>query len=269
MQIRNNRLVDGWYEASPNHGGALHDPTLLVMHFTASGGTGPQDDADYFLQPASKVSAHVVLGRDGAPLQVVPFDAVAWHAGVSIWRGRPNCNDFSIGIEVDNWGKLVQAGDGQIRSPGGQLIEASQAVWLTHKHETAPAWWETYNPRQLTALDELTRAVLAAYPSITEVVGHDDIAPGRKIDPGPAFPMARYAALVSGRGNSPVVRRTVIASRLNARGGPGLQYEVQGAFTEGADLQVLYDSPAGWAQVVGVLSDGSTATAWVSDQYLR
>lgn len=269
MDIKNHRLVDGWYKESPNHGGPLESPTLLVMHFTASGGTGPEGDADYFLKAASRVSAHVVLGRNGKPLQVVPFDTVAWHAGVSIWRGRPNCNEYSIGIEVDNWGKLIQTADRQIRSPAGDVIAPSQAVWLTHKHETAPAWWEAYNPTQLAALDDLTRSILAAYPTITEVVGHDDIAPGRKIDPGPAFPMARFAELVSGRATQPIPQRTVVVSRLNARGGPGLQFAVIGDFAEGEKVEVLYDSPAGWAQVNGVLANGTSATAWVADRYLR
>ena len=116
MQIDNHKLNPGWYKQSPNIGGALNNPTLLVMHFTASGGTGPTGDADYFLKPAAKASAHVVLGRDGEIRQVVPFNRKAWHAGKSIWRGKPNCNDFSIGIEIDNWGKLTKAQDGQTKS---------------------------------------------------------------------------------------------------------------------------------------------------------
>ena len=268
MQITNHKLTPGWYKASPNVGGPLNNPTLLVMHFTASGGAGPNGDADYFLSPAAKASAHIVVGRDGGILQVVPFNVKAWHAGTSVWRGANNCNDFAIGIEIDNWGKLTRTADGQIRSWTNQVVEPGLAVQLTHKHEQAPAFWEVYGEAQLKALVEVTRLILATYPSIKEIVGHEDIAPHRTADPGPAFPMSRVASLVGGRDGGAVTTRTVIASRLNARGGPGVEYDVLGGFANGAKVEVVYDSPGPWAQVKGVLDDGKTVTAWVTDQYL-
>jgi N-acetylmuramoyl-L-alanine amidase len=269
VQIVNHKLNPGWYKQSPNIGGALNNPTLLVMHFTASGGSGPGGDADYFLNPAAKASAHVVLGRDGMTKQVVPFNRKAWHAGKSIWRGKANCNDFSIGIEVDNWGKLVRSGDGQIRSWTGELVDGSRAASLVHKHETGACLWEIYNENQLVALVDLTRLILGAYPSIKEIVGHDDIAPKRKVDPGPAFPMSRFASLVAGRGSEPLLKRTVWVDRLNARGGPGLEFDVMGRFTRGSEVTVIYDAPGEWAQVKGKLDDGSNVTGWVWDAYLH
>jgi N-acetylmuramoyl-L-alanine amidase len=269
MQIVQHKLSPGWYKASPNVGGVLDKPSIIVMHFTASGGAGPQGDADYFLKPEAKVSAHVVVGRDGAIRQVVPFNVKAWHAGKSIWRGVPNCNDYAIGIEIDNWGKLVRSADGQIRSWTGELVDPAKAAELKHKNEATPCLWELYGEPQLLAVVELTRALLQTYPSITEIVGHDDIAPSRKVDPGPAFPMSRFVSLVAGRGDTADLFREVIATRLNARGGPGLAYDVLGGFAKGAKVKVVYDSPDIWAQVEGVLDDGRTVTAWVADQYLR
>jgi N-acetylmuramoyl-L-alanine amidase len=270
MRIVNHKLNPGWYRQSPNHGGELRNPSLLVMHFTASGGTGPQGDADYFLKPEAKASAHVVVGRDGDLRQVVPFNQQAWHAGKSIWRGEPNCNAFSIGIEIDNWGKLLQTADGKIRSWTKQEVKASSAVSLVHKHERVASLWEIYNEAQLAALTDLTRQILAAYPSIEEIVGHEDIAPGRKTDPGPAFPMGRFVSLAEGRGDAPTLRRRVIATSLNARGGPGLQYETLGSFAHDAEVEVVYDAPGEWAQVRGVLAKGGPpVTAWVADAYLR
>lgn len=269
MEIKDHRLEPGWYDESPNIGGVLDKPSLLVMHFTASGGDGPIGDADYFLKPAAAVSAHVVLGRDGVVKQVVPFNRKAWHAGTSVWRGQPKCNDFSIGIEIDNWGRLTQAGDGSFRSWTGEAIPAESAVRLTHKHEHDPSWWEIYNARQLLALVDLTRLILDRYPSITEIVGHDDIAPERKNDPGPAFPMQRFVSLATGRDNAVVTTRTVFATRLNARGGPGLDYDVLGQFLQGTKLDLLYETPGKWAQVAGKLDNGAQVIAWVSDSYLR
>ncbi len=104
-----------------------------------------------------EVSAHVLIRRDGSVIQFVPFSQRAWHAGESLFRGRSRCNDFSIGIELE----------GEDESP--------------------------YDERQYPVLQHVIRALCAAYPAISprEIAGHCDIAPGRKIDPGPAFDWLR------------------------------------------------------------------------------
>jgi AmpD protein len=107
-----------------------------------------------------RVSAHLLVRRDGVVVQFVPFHERAWHAGVSSWRGRPVCNDFSVGIELE----------GTDETP--------------------------YEPAQYAALRGLLRALQATYPALAagHVVGHSDIAPGRKTDPGPSFEWARIAS---------------------------------------------------------------------------
>jgi AmpD protein len=104
-----------------------------------------------------RVSAHFLIRRDGAIIQFVPCSKRAWHAGVSSWQGRSACNDFSLGIEV----------------------EGSDFVPFTE--------------RQYVALVRLTRLLRRSYP-LRAVVGHSDIAPGRKTDPGPYFDWKRYLA---------------------------------------------------------------------------
>ena len=108
-----------------------------------------------------EVSAHFLIRRGGELVQFVPCGKRAWHAGVSSWRGRAACNDFSIGIE----------------------LEGADDV--------------TFEDAQYAALCALARALFARYP-IAESVGHSAIAPGRKTDPGPHFDWARYRALVDG-----------------------------------------------------------------------
>lgn len=103
-----------------------------------------------------KVSAHVFIRRNGEIIQLVSFDDRAWHAGQSNYQGREACNDFSIGIELE--------GDG-----------------IT-----------PYRYGQYKALQILTRALQASYSIETSIVGHEDIAPGRKTDPGPTFDWQRY-----------------------------------------------------------------------------
>jgi len=102
-----------------------------------------------------RVSAHFLIRRDGELLQFVPCGERAWHAGESAWRGRPRCNDFSIGIELEGTDD------------------------------------QPFTERQYGVLVPLSVALLRAYP-IVDVVGHSDISPGRKTDPGPCFDWARY-----------------------------------------------------------------------------
>ena len=114
------------------------------------------DAHPYFATVAPlRVSAHFVIGREGVLTQFVPCARRAWHAGASSWRGRENCNDFSVGIE----------------------LEGSDDV--------------PYEDAQYDMLGRLTRALCRRYP-IVDLAGHSDIAPGRKTDPGPAFDWPRY-----------------------------------------------------------------------------
>lgn len=106
-----------------------------------------------------RVSAHLLVRRNGALIQFVPCGERAWHAGVSAWRGRGRCNDFSVGIELEG-------------------------------ADTVP-----FTDAQYASLAEVTRALIARYP-IRDIAGHSDVAPGRKTDPGPAFDWARYRALI-------------------------------------------------------------------------
>jgi AmpD protein len=101
-----------------------------------------------------RVSAHFLIRRDGELIQFVSCSRRAWHAGVSSWRGRERCNDFSVGIELE----------GSDETP--------------------------FTDPQYAALNDLLAALRAVHP-IADVVGHSDIAPGRKTDPGPCFDWGR------------------------------------------------------------------------------
>lgn len=115
------------------------------------------DDHPYFAQLRGvEVSAHFVIRRDGELLQFVSCDERAWHAGRSAWRGRENCNDWSVGIELEGLEGL----------PFGRP--------------------------QMVRLARVLRALARRYP-LAEVVGHEHVAPGRKGDPGAAFDWADLA----------------------------------------------------------------------------
>lgn len=112
-----------------------------------------------------RVSAHCVIWRDGRIFNYVPFEKRAWHAGVSSFSGRERCNDFSIGIELEGTDNLP------------------------------------YTEQQYQSLIKLTQFLLQQYPAITaeRIVGHCDIAPGRKTDPGAAFDWLRYRNSIKGQ----------------------------------------------------------------------
>lgn len=105
-----------------------------------------------------KVSSHLLIRRDGEIVQYVPFNMQAWHAGISDYKGRDRCNEFSIGIELEGTD------------------------------------YEEFTDAQYKALIDATRVLLGAYPmlSVDKIVGHSDIAPERKTDPGPCFDWQRY-----------------------------------------------------------------------------
>lgn len=114
MKIKRHRLHDDdgrplEWRPSPNLGDAL-EPEYLVIHYTAAGSL--EGSVSWLVQKDAKASAHVVIGRDGRIVQLVPFDRVASHVGVSQWEGRNGLNQWSIGIELDNAGKLTRQSEG-------------------------------------------------------------------------------------------------------------------------------------------------------------
>jgi N-acetyl-anhydromuramoyl-L-alanine amidase len=159
-----NQVLSPFFDARPS---GLR-PDLIVLHgislppgefggpwiarlFT---GNLPAAAHPEFVERAGlRVSAHLLVRRDGGLVQFVSFNDRAWHAGKSAWQGRESCNDYSIGIECEGT-------------------------------DEAP-----YEAAQYATLRQLLPMLLDAYPQITRerIVGHSDVAPGRKTDPGPSF----------------------------------------------------------------------------------
>jgi len=156
---------------------------LLIIHgISMPPGEFGSDDVDRLftncLDPARhksyadicqlRVSAHLLIKRAGELVQYVPFEERAWHAGVSQFQGRERCNDFSIGIELEGTDDIP------------------------------------YDDRQYTRLIAVIMGLRALYPEITpdRIVGHCDVAPGRKTDPGPVFDWARLHTTLAERGEN-------------------------------------------------------------------
>jgi len=164
------QVLSPFYDARPS--GLV--PDLIVLHgislppgefggpWVARLFTGnlPADAHESFRERAAlRVSAHVLIRRDGEPVQFVAFRDRAWHAGKSAWQGRDACNDYSIGIELEGTDDVP------------------------------------YEDAQYVALKKLLPVLMSAYPAISpdRIVGHSNVAPGRKSDPGPSFDWSRVA----------------------------------------------------------------------------
>lgn len=131
-------------------------PDLIVLHYTAMASTA--EAKDRLCDPAFEVSAHYLISEQGTVLPLVPEDLRAWHAGAGAWGGVTDINSRSIGIEMANTGNTP------------------------------------FSAAQMDALEALMRGIMARWRIPPErVIGHSDMAPGRKIDPGPRFDWRRLA----------------------------------------------------------------------------
>lgn len=270
MKIRNHRLVHDDdtpipFKQSPNMGGKL-DHKFLVIHFTA--GRSAKESVEWLASKNAKASAHLVIGRDGSITQLVPFDRVAWHAGASAWAGVQGLNSYSIGIELDNAGRLTRSG-GRWRAWFGVDIDDAEVMQATHKHETEPGGWHNYPAPQIDAALKVAGLLLAKY-GLRDVIGHEDIAPKRKSDPGPAFPMASFRAQLMGRAEDalPTYQTT---TELNIRTGPGPQHPALTAspLPVGTPVQFIAADGAWWkVDVQGNTPDLADLEGWVNSRYL-
>ncbi|MEM9930985.1 MAG: N-acetylmuramoyl-L-alanine amidase [Bacteroidota bacterium] len=272
FDIKNHRLIQEngkpvTYRASPNRGSKL-TPQYLVMHYTA--GRDAASSISWLTNPASRASAHLVIGRDGEITQLVPFNRKAWHAGRSEWNGLVGLNHHAIGIELDNAGRLTRRASGWY-TWFGHLYPEGEVVEATHKNEDEPAGWHTFPEVQLLTAIGAASAIMQHY-ELLDVVGHDDVSPIRKSDPGPAFPMTSFRSRVIGR-NEEDELKFVTTGNLNIRYGPGVSFDTLpgSPLPEGTQVLVLH-SNSGW-QYVEVLEEleheGCGLRGWVSGRFLE
>ncbi len=200
MDFRFNVSPDHWlapvsgsetlFVRMPLPGGSIMETRrALVIHFTS--GSSGLSSVEFWKTPAAAgACAHVVIERDGGVIQCRPFDRTCGHAGKSHWRDPKHgdklysgLNAYSIGIELANSGDSPTAW--ARRQPGFRTIIAR------HKNGGSSKEWEAFYDPQIAACRAVAAAVVTRY-NLDDIVGHDDIAPDRKNDPGPAFPMKDF-----------------------------------------------------------------------------
>jgi N-acetylmuramoyl-L-alanine amidase len=264
LSIENDRLVgdDVSFVETPNKGGDL-SPRYLVFHYTA--GKSAQSSIDWLTNPEAKASAHLILARDGSICQLAPFNVKTWHAGVSNWDGVSGLNSCSIGIEMDNAGPLKKVGD-KYQAWFGTLYGEDQVIYAKHRFDDESRWWQAYTEVQIQRALELAQLLVRHY-DLKDVVGHEDIAPERKRDPGPAFPLEHVRAMVLGRSEEEQVRYRVMASSLNIRSGPGVEFSSVAEPLKQGTAVVLLEKRDRWSKVE--LVENGDIEGWVRNTFLE
>lgn len=267
MRINDKNLFDDFpYDESPNKKGKII-PDTIIIHYTASDDF--QATVKWLRNPAAKASAHLVVGRDGAVTQLVAFDERAWHAGISEYTFadgsvRKNFNNCSVGIEIVNAGGLKKSGE-KYFSWYKKEIPENEVLFARHRNQDKPAYWHKYPEVQVRVVEEICIALIAKY-QIKYILGHEEIAPGRKIDPGPAFPLDELrgkllsGALPQREEQIPLNKGIVNTARLNIRDSAGGKI-IAKPLTQNTVVQIL-ESSKGWYKVSVPLE------GWVAAEYI-
>lgn len=186
MKVDDEHWLEGVKRIPILGGAVMNIRRFAVMHFTA-GATG-LSSINYWKALSNGICAHIVIERDGTIYQCRPFNRTCGHAGKSAWRDPNtgqffrNLNSCSIGIELAN------AGDNPALAT---RYTSLPLVSGKHKNGGNVRKWEQFPKVQLDAAEAVTRAIVQRY-NLDDVVGHEDISPDRKCDPGFAFPMVEF-----------------------------------------------------------------------------
>jgi len=226
---------------------------------------------NWFKNPEADASAHLIIDHDGSIVQMVKLNEKAWHAGASSWDDKNGLNKYSIGIELVNWGVLK--GDwGGWKSWTGSGVSDERVVVEAHKNNSEQKFgWEVYDDAQLEACILATKAIVSHYKIPEEnIVGHDDISPGRKVDPGPLFDMERFKAKLFGRKSDSAAKqfyRVTAANGLNMRVSPGIDGEKITKLNSGTRVTVI-QKEAPWWLVSIIKGNSEDETGWVHSRWL-
>ncbi len=257
-------------------------PKYIVVHYT--GGSSVASSINYLRKVG--FSYHLLIDRDGAVVQGAPLAKRASHAGYSNWKGLDSLNNHSIGISLANLGYLDRHGTKFYRtnSHGDKTtntFDDSEVVasrhWNGHNGSTVVGW-ERYTEKQYESLKLVCSALIDAFPNIVDAIGHDEIAIGRKPDPGVAFEWANISSLFSNRLTDlgPVYEVNVGGNdKLNVRKGPNGTWGVSDKLAPGTRVHLRSFAYTYWngkprkSNWASIALDGSMSHyGFVSSKYL-
>lgn len=271
MRIQNHILDGVDYIEAASHGGII-TPKFLVMHYTA--GWTAKGAIDLFKSGSRKTSAHLILERDGTLTQMLPFNVKGHHVGTSYWRGYAGLNSHSIGIEIVNYGDAPLWESEQVVDRRGRPVAeeySNPGDWIISDHQLYGGprrRWQKFTQVQFDILDILTPLLVETY-NLREIVGHEEVAtpPGRKPDPGPAFPLSYYKQFADYANADSEGRYVVTTDDLNCRGGPGTNFAILRKFKSGDAVKGIKSNGDGWV-LVEWNDTNIRKRGWVYESYL-
>lgn len=199
MKIDENHWLEGVPRIAIPGGSPMENRVYLVMHFT--GGWNAKNSIEDWKRKNDGVLAHIVIDRNGSLVQCRATNRTAGHAGQSRWKDRKTgkvwtgLNSCSIGIELCNCGDLDRSVYPVTANVGDLRLYNTPIPRLHAKHKNGGPMedWETFPEAQYNSALAVAAALCERY-NLDDVLGHDEIAPDRKNDPGPAWPMERFRA---------------------------------------------------------------------------
>jgi len=284
MEVKNHKLVgdnvsfDPTTKVSGQH--AKGDLDTIIVHYTA--GNNADVAVKTLKNPKVQASAHMVVSREGKVVQLADLNVITWHAGVSEYtfpdKKRTTFNKHSIGIEIANDGYLKKVEDKYFNAYNKE-IAAEFAFFGKHRNPvTKSQYWHSYTDVQIKAVFDVCAAIIKEYPSVKYILGHEEIAPGRKTDPGPAFPLDELrkqmgvwipgTAAIAASVAPPVVEKVALGTvgvatgKINFRSGPGADYDKVAEAVEKDEKVLILKKSGEWYEVL------QDITGWVAKEYI-
>ncbi len=284
MEIKDHKLVGKNITYSPTRKTsgkyAAGSPDTIIIHYT--GGNNAEVAARWLNKSNVRASAHMVVGREGQVIQMADLDTITWHAGSSRYKfpdkNRTTFNRYSIGIEIANDGYLRKVGDKYYNAFKGKVDEK---FVFKGKHRNYPRtkaqYWHTYTDVQVEKVYEICKLIIKEYPTIKYILGHEEIAPVRKTDPGPAFPLddlrEKMGVWIPGDSASVVKEKTkkkmplgtvgVATAVLNFRAGAGQKYEKVAEQLQKGERVLVISKLNSWYEVEQEI------TGWVAREFIN
>ncbi|MBN2776906.1 MAG: N-acetylmuramoyl-L-alanine amidase [Bacteroidales bacterium] len=281
MEIKNHKLVGDkvTFEATPKISGEYQtgSPDTIIIHYT--GGNSLRAAVNTLKNPKIKASAHMVVSREAEVVQMADLNVITWHAGTSSYifpdHTKQTFNKYSIGIEISNDGYLTKKGS-KFYNSFSQEVSADFVFEGTHRNSDRVSlkYWHTYSEVQVKKVYEICEALIKEYPTIKYILGHEEIAPTRKVDPGPAFPLddlrkqmnvwippAKPAA--PERKKFPIGTVGTATAVLNFRSGPDTKFETVAETVQKNEKVMLLSEINGWFEVEQDIE------GWVSKTYIE
>lgn len=234
MKISNHVLVGASRKHKVKTYGTLV-PSYITLHYTMGGTVSSS------VTHLNKYGYgyNVIIDRNGDVYQTAPFNRIVRHAGASNWRGWDNLNSFAVGISFANYGPCYLK-NGVYRNEYGSKMKASDVVPGDHYNGAKKyqgIYWEKYTSPQLKSAIAITKAIIKAY-QIRDVVRHDDVSIGRKIDTGPALDLKPFHALFSDRSGEKIYVHEVAVSSLDLKQSYSVNSSTIGSLVGGTKLYV-------------------------------